>query len=98
MHLRRLENICEKKEQRLSCNEILPDPFANGIVRIDSEQALTLLSAENTITRALVAITQLTVYYASQANDMPAAVKCGHQVILLSQAIGEPAYTINIMS
>jgi hypothetical protein len=36
MHLRRLENICEKKEQCLSCNENLPDPFANGIVRIDN--------------------------------------------------------------
>jgi hypothetical protein len=37
MHLRRLENICEKKEQHLSCNENLSDPKTNLIVRIDSE-------------------------------------------------------------
>lgn len=36
MHLCKLENICEKKEPRLSCNEILSDPFANGIMRIDN--------------------------------------------------------------
>jgi LuxR family maltose regulon positive regulatory protein len=62
------------------------------------EQALTLLSAENTIARALVAITQLVVSYASVANDMSAGVRYGHQVLLLSQARGEPAYTISIMS
>lgn len=42
MHLCRLENICEKKEQRLSCNEPLSDPFANGIVRIDNLGCLNL--------------------------------------------------------
>jgi LuxR family maltose regulon positive regulatory protein len=62
------------------------------------EQALTLLSAENTIARALVAITQLVASYASVANDMSAGVRYGHQVLLLSQARGEPAYTISIMN
>ncbi len=62
------------------------------------EQALTLLSAENTIARALVAIAQLIVSYASVANNMSAGVRYGHQVLLLSQARGEPAYTISIMS
>jgi len=62
------------------------------------EQALALLSAENTIARVLVAISQLIAYYASLANDMPAAIKCGHQLLLLSQVVGEPAYISSMMS
>jgi ATP/maltotriose-dependent transcriptional regulator MalT len=62
------------------------------------EQALALLSAEDAITRVHVAITQLIASYASLANDMAAALKCGYQVLLLAQVVGEPAYTSSMMS
>jgi LuxR family maltose regulon positive regulatory protein len=61
------------------------------------EQALALLSAKNAIARTFVALIQLTAYYASSANDMLAAVKYGHQAILLSREVGEPAHTISVM-
>ncbi len=62
------------------------------------EQALALLSPENAIARTLVAITQLIASYASSANDTLAAIKYGHQAILFSREVGEPAHTISVMS
>jgi LuxR family maltose regulon positive regulatory protein len=61
------------------------------------EQALALLSAENAIARTLIALVQLTASYASSANDVLAVGNYGHQAILLSREVGEPAHTISVM-
>ncbi len=61
------------------------------------EQALALLSAENVVSRTLVAITQLIASYSSSVNDVQAAVKYGYQAIFLSREVGEPAHTISVM-
>ena len=62
-----------------------------------SEQALALLSAENSSIHVQVALAQLIAYYASSSNDAVAAVEGGLRGGLLAQAAGLPAQAIGIM-
>jgi LuxR family maltose regulon positive regulatory protein len=61
------------------------------------QQALSLLSAENTMGRAVVAIPQLMTYYTSAANDAVASVECGLQGCMLAQTAGHTTLAIIIM-
>jgi LuxR family maltose regulon positive regulatory protein len=51
--------------------------------------ALALLSADNYLSRALIAWVQHTVYFSSSANDAEAAIQSGLQGISLAQASGK---------
>jgi hypothetical protein len=60
------------------------------------EQALNLLSADNGMVRALVGLTENTVYYASSLNDAQTALECGLQAVSSAQAAGEHALAMAI--
>jgi LuxR family maltose regulon positive regulatory protein len=59
-----------------------------------SEQALALLSPDNTPFRAIVAIAQGIASYSSSMNDAVAAIACGYQAILLAQEAGQPVVAL----
>jgi LuxR family maltose regulon positive regulatory protein len=61
------------------------------------QQALSLLSPENTMGRALVALPQLMTYYTSAANDAVASVECGLQGCMLAQEAGHTTLAIILM-
>jgi len=61
------------------------------------QQALSLLSAENSMLRALVYWAQLRTYYVSSANDAVAAIQSGLQGSILAQKAGDAVEAITIM-
>jgi LuxR family maltose regulon positive regulatory protein len=61
------------------------------------QQALSLLSADNSILRAQVYWAQLRTYYISSANDAVAAIQSGLQGIILAQEAGDTVEAITIM-
>jgi LuxR family maltose regulon positive regulatory protein len=63
-----------------------------------SERTLALLSPENVAFRAIAAIAKAITYYNSSANDVVAAVACGHQAALLTQEAGQPAVAFCMMA
>jgi LuxR family maltose regulon positive regulatory protein len=67
------------------------------IALILCQQALSYLSPENAIGRALVALPQLMSYYTSVANDAVASVENGLQGSLLAQAAGHTTLAIILM-
>ena len=62
------------------------------------EQALALLSPENTAFRAIVAFVNSRACYTSSLNDVVAAIKFGNQGARLAQQASQPAVAICIMS
>ena len=63
------------------------------------EQALALLSPENTTFRAIVTIGKSISYYTSSANDAVAAIKNGYQAAWLTQKAKQPyAATFSMMA
>ena len=61
------------------------------------QQALSLLSEENSIGRALVALPQLMSYYTSTANNAMASVESGLQGSSLAQSAGHTTLAIILM-
>ena len=61
------------------------------------QQALSLLSAENLTSRALVCWALLRTYYSSSPNDALAAIQSGLQGGILAQTAGHTALAITIM-
>jgi len=61
------------------------------------EQALSLLSRENAMGRALVALPQLMSYYTSAANNAVASVESGLQGCSLAQSTGHTTQAIILM-
>jgi len=61
------------------------------------QQALSLLSAENLVVRAIVNWTQFRASYVSSVNDAVAAIQSGLQACSLAQAAGQTVLAIVIM-
>jgi len=61
------------------------------------QQALSLLSLDNLMVRALVASTQLRAFYASLTNDAVRALESGLQASSLAQAAGLTTLAISLM-
>ncbi|HEX3641525.1 MAG TPA: LuxR C-terminal-related transcriptional regulator, partial [Ktedonobacteraceae bacterium] len=61
------------------------------------QQALALLSAENSIARIQVFMVQFIAYYTSSANDVVAAIQSALQAVSLAQAIGQTSLAITTL-
>ncbi len=71
---------------------------ADGEVALSlCQQALTLLSADDTLGRMQVAIMRFIAYYTSSANDVVAAREHALQAVSLAQVIGETSLIVNNM-
>jgi LuxR family maltose regulon positive regulatory protein len=60
------------------------------------QQALALLSADNMVSRSLIAIAQSVAYLNSSANDAMGVVESARQATFLAQATGQAAIATNI--
>jgi len=61
------------------------------------QQALSLLSADNFMIRALVGTAQLIAFYSSSTNDAVAAIESGLQAVSLAQTVGLNALAMGII-
>jgi len=78
---------------------ILQSLQKNGHIALSlCQQALALLSPENSMVRTLVASAQLFSYYTSAANDATTAIHRGLQAVSLAQTAGYTALAIALMS
>jgi LuxR family maltose regulon positive regulatory protein len=62
------------------------------------EQAEGLLTAQNAAFRVVVAIAKLLTYYTSSLNEIGVAIECGLDAIRLSQATGQCALAVMMMT
>ncbi len=62
------------------------------------QQALALLPADDLMTRAYVALTQLMAYYVSSLNDAWASIENGLQAISLAQEAGLTSFALGLAS
>jgi LuxR family maltose regulon positive regulatory protein len=71
---------------------------ADGEVALSlCQQALALLSAENSIGHIQVFMVQFIAYYTSSANDVVAAIESALQAVSLAQAIGQTSLVITML-